>query len=135
MAKYKKPAIVIGLLVVAGAIAAVAAPTLSQNEIATTEQKIFGISDHDLVFPYMRQPAWKQVAQGRYAVSPSRPENGFSDYAVSFDKTTNRICAVYATTKDLNNLQNLYNSQTMRFVVTALPDAHEIKWVFAEDCN
>lgn len=135
MAKYKKPAIVIGLLIAAGAIAAVAAPTLSQNETATTEQKVFGISDHDLIFPYMRQPAWKQVSQGRYAVSPSRPESGFSDYAVSFDKTTNRICAVYATTKDLNKLQNLDNSKALRLVVTALPEAHEIKWILAEDCN
>lgn len=134
MAKYKKPAIVIGLLIAAGGIAAVAAPAFSAKTPKTAEQKVFGISDQDLVFPYMRQAAWKQLSQDRYAVSPSRPESGFSDYAVSFDKVTNRICAVYATTEDLSALQKLKTSASAQTVISPHADTHEIKWVFSEGC-
>lgn len=101
MAKYKKPAIVIGLLAAVGALTAFAAPAFSQKETRADELKAFGISSEDLVFPYKRQGTWEQLEDGRYAVSPPRPNSAFKDYAVSFDAASNKICAVYAkSTKD-----------------------------------
>lgn len=135
MANYKKPAIIMGLLVAVGGMAAVAVPLLSPDEAKASDKQVFGISDKDLVFPFMRQGAWKETAPGQYTVSPPRPNAAFSNYAVSFDKHSSRICAVYATTDDLAAIKGLPASPEPQISLGTDAEQHQLKWAFAEDCN
>lgn len=154
MAKYKKPAIVIGLLAAIGALTAFAAPAFSQKEADRHELKAFGISSDDLVYPYKRQAAWEELGEGRFAVSPSRPNLAYKDYAVSFDETSNKVCAVYAKTMSDTAIDKLkvdliakYGAQTplsaisqrwtsgSDFVeITENSDGYYVHWDFTGSC-
>ena len=154
MANYKKPAIVIGLLAAIGAITAFAAPAFSQKDATAGELKAFGISNEDLVYPFKRQAAWEELEDGRYAATPSRPNLAFKDYAISFDETSKRVCAVYAKTssdaaidKLKTDLQARYGAPsphsaiTQRWVsdkdfveITENSDAYYVSWDFTGNC-
>ena len=100
MAHYKKPAIAIAVVIIAGGIAALSAPILEQRQINKNELSAFGIKSTESVFGYQRQSAFAEVSEGRYRIAPPRPEAAFSGYELSADPATNKICAVYASTED-----------------------------------
>lgn len=125
---YTKPAIIITAAIALVGITALAAVAVDQGVDSASEAQAFGIRATDPVFPFKRQSAWRENQTGIYAVKAPRPRAGFDGYAVSYDKSTNRICAVYATTQDAVALEALKTELAVKHSQSAIAVPHGLRW-------
>ena len=128
MATYKKTAMAVAALVVAGGAVALAAPAFGSKTPKPTVHSAFGIKSTESIYGYQRQPGWHETANHQFAVTPPRPEADFSHYAVLGDPETHKVCGVVATTESEPALTRLKASLAQTYGEPTVTPANGWRW-------